>query len=95
MGVTVCLLNLKGGVGKTSTCYHAAGVLARENRRVLLVDMDPQASLTQGFFGPTATRDFAAEATIAALFGEPRRRGVAGAEHGVPGPRPRRRLRAT
>jgi chromosome partitioning protein len=70
MGVTVCLLNLKGGVGKTSTCYHAAGVLARGSRRVLLVDADPQASLTQGFFGPAATRELAAEATIAALFGD-------------------------
>ena len=68
MGVSVCLLNLKGGVGKTSTCYHAAGVLAREGRRVLVVDADPQASLTQGFFGPAATRDFPAGATIAALY---------------------------
>lgn len=68
MGVTVCLLNLKGGVGKTSTCYHAAGVLARGGRRVLLVDADPQASLTQGFYGPQATRDLPATVTIAALF---------------------------
>jgi chromosome partitioning protein len=68
MGLTVCLLNLKGGVGKTSTCYHAAGVLARGGRRVLLVDADPQASLTQGFFGPQATRDLPASATIASLF---------------------------
>src|SRR4051812_38703215 len=68
MGVTICLLNLKGGVGKTSTCYHAAGVLAREGRRVLLVDADPQASLTQGFFGPAATRDLSAAETVAALF---------------------------
>jgi chromosome partitioning protein len=68
MGMTVCLLNLKGGVGKTSTCYHTAGVLARGGRRVLLVDADPQASLTQGFCGPQATRDLSASATIAALF---------------------------
>jgi chromosome partitioning protein len=68
MGVTVCLLNLKGGVGKTSTCYHAGGVLARGGRRVLLVDADPQASLTQGFFGPAATRDLPAAGTVAALF---------------------------
>jgi chromosome partitioning protein len=63
-------LNLKGGVGKTSTAYHAAGVLAREGRRTLLVDMDPQASLTQGFIGPQATRDLDAAETVAALFGE-------------------------
>jgi chromosome partitioning protein len=68
MGATVCLLNLKGGVGKTSTVYHAGGVLARGGRRVLLVDVDPQASLTQGFYGPQATRDLPASATIAGLF---------------------------
>ena len=68
MGVTACLLNLKGGVGKSSFCYHAGGVLARAGRRVLLVDADPQASLTQGFFGPAATRELPAAATIAALF---------------------------
>lgn len=68
MGVTVCLLNLKGGVGKTSATYHLGGVLARGGLRVLLADADPQASLTQGFFGPQATRDLPAEQTIAALF---------------------------
>lgn len=68
MGVTVCLLNLKGGVGKTSTCYHAGGLLTREGRRVLLVDADPQASLTQGFLGPQATRDLSPAVTISALF---------------------------
>jgi chromosome partitioning protein len=68
MGIAVCLLNLKGGVGKTSTAYHAGGALARSGRRTLLVDVDPQASLTQGFLGPQATRDLPPAATIAALF---------------------------
>ena len=44
MGITICLLNQKGGVGKTSTCHHLAGTLARAGRRVLLLDNDPQAS---------------------------------------------------
>ena len=47
----ITMLNQKGGVGKTSTCYHLAGTLAQQERRVLLVDNDPQASLTQGFWG--------------------------------------------
>src|SRR4051794_10016133 len=68
MGIVVCLLNLKGGVGKTSTAYHVAGVLTRNGGRTLLADMDPQASLTQGFFGPQATRDLPSAATVAALF---------------------------
>ena len=54
--VSIVLLNQKGGVGKTSTCHHLAGTLAKDGKQVLLVDNDPQASLTQGFFGPQATR---------------------------------------
>lgn len=67
---TVTLCNLKGGVGKTSTTFHLAGTLARDGRRVLLLDVDPQASLTQGFFGPDAMRALPRGATIAALFGD-------------------------
>jgi chromosome partitioning protein len=65
---TVTLLNQKGGVGKTSTCHHLAGTLAASGRRVLLVDNDPQASLTQGFWGPQATAALDPGATIAALY---------------------------
>lgn len=36
----------KGGVGKTVTTYHTARAAARAGRRVLLVDIDPQGSLT-------------------------------------------------
>lgn len=64
----LCMLNQKGGVGKTSTCYHLAGTLSLAGRRVLLVDNDPQASLTQGFFGPAATDQMSAPRTIAALY---------------------------
>ena len=66
--ITVAMLNRKGGCGKTSTCHHLAGAFAKEGRRVLLVDMDPQASLTQGLFGPQATEDFPEKATVVALF---------------------------
>ena len=57
MSFIVTLLNQKGGVGKTSTAYHLSGTLARSGRSVLLIDNDPQASLTQGFWGPQATRE--------------------------------------
>lgn len=64
----IAMLNQKGGVGKTSTCHHLAGTLAALGRRCLLLDNDPQASLTQGFWGPVATAELPAEATIAALY---------------------------
>lgn len=64
----ITALNQKGGVGKTSTCYHLAGALAQSGRRVLLVDNDPQASLTQGFLGPQVTRQLDPAETIAAVY---------------------------
>lgn len=64
----VAMLNQKGGVGKTSTCHHLAGTFAKAGRRVLLVDNDPQASLTQGFFGPEATRAIDPEESVSALY---------------------------
>ena len=67
----IALLNQKGGVGKTSTCHHLAGTLAASGRRVLLLDNDPQASLSQGFWGPIATADLDPAATIVALYAGP------------------------
>src|SRR3954451_8449930 len=64
----ITALNQKGGVGKTSTCYHLAGTLALAGRRVLLVDNDPQASLTQGFLGPQATRQLDPSESIASVY---------------------------
>jgi chromosome partitioning protein len=67
---TIAFLNKKGGVGKTSTCHHLAGTLARRGLRILLVDADPQASLTQGLLGPDVARTLRPRETIAALFDE-------------------------
>lgn len=61
-------LNRKGGVGKTSSVFHLAGAYALEGRRVLVCDLDPQASLSQGFFGPAFVESLPKEATVAALF---------------------------
>jgi CO dehydrogenase nickel-insertion accessory protein CooC1 len=63
--VAVAMLNRQGGRGKTSTCHHLAGCFARNGRRVLLVDTDPQASLTQGFFGPQVTEVRPKQRTVA------------------------------
>jgi chromosome partitioning protein len=56
----VCVLNYKGGVGKTTVAANLGAEIAHRGRRVLLVDMDPQASLTLSFY---AADEFAKEFT--------------------------------
>jgi chromosome partitioning protein len=46
----VSVINYKGGVGKTTITANLGAELAARGRRVLLVDLDPQASLTFSFF---------------------------------------------
>lgn len=60
--------NRKGGCGKTSFVFHAAGDLARRKAKVLLIDCDPQASLSQSFFGSRAVEGIDPAMSVVALF---------------------------
>ena len=47
----VSIFNNKGGVGKSTICWNLADALARRDKRVLLIDFDPQCNLSIAVLG--------------------------------------------
>jgi chromosome partitioning protein len=66
----VAVINYKGGVGKTTLTANLGADLARRGKTVLVIDLDPQASLTFSLYDPPLwERELADERTILQWFG--------------------------
>ena len=93
MTAIVAVANQKGGVGKTTTAINLGAALAALERRVLLVDCDPQGNASRGLgcagdppnlyqvlVGEAPIREVVCETSMAGLFLVPSQRDLVGVE---------------
>jgi chromosome partitioning protein len=60
--------NRKGGCAKTSSIFHLGGLFSSRGLKTLLVDLDPQGSLTQSFYSSQEFEQLADDRAVTALF---------------------------
>lgn len=72
MSTVIAIINQKGGTGKTTTAVNLSAGIARRGKRILLVDLDPQAHATYGL-GVDLDQDVDVP-SLALVFGEERAR---------------------
>ena len=61
MGKVVSIINMKGGVGKTTLSIGIADYLAEIGKRILLIDADPQFNATQAMIDCYKNDDYESE----------------------------------
>jgi chromosome partitioning protein len=64
----ICVANQKGGVAKTTTTAYLGAALARLNRRILLIDSDPQCNLTYSMELDEQQQEFVLENNLASMY---------------------------
>jgi chromosome partitioning protein len=64
----ICLANQKGGVAKTTSTAYLGAALARLNRRVLLIDSDPQCNLSYSMELDEQQQEYVVENNLASMY---------------------------